>query len=203
MLEEALELSDAVDSGNPDRLKEELGDLLLVILMYCEISDRFNVNDVIRGTISKMKTRHPHVFGSERLSSSQQVVERWEEIKRASGKRGGADALKKASLLNDSAISMGFNPSSVKEMAAKLSEEVDELLSAKTEQEKHEESGDMLFTAVNICRMLNVEPESALLESSAKFERRFKKVFKELEQQGKDPARASFQEMDETWDRIK
>jgi len=203
MLEEAFELAEAVESGDPDRLKEELGDLLLVILLYCEISDRFSVKEVLSDVIGKMKERHPHVFGREKLSSSQDVIRRWEEIKQKSRNRNDVDALRRASLLNDQAIGLGFNPSSLEEVTAKLAEEAREVARARTEEEKLEESGDLLFTAVNICRMLNVDPESALTVSSVKFEQRFKKVIKELKEHGKDPAQTSFQEMDEIWNRVK
>jgi tetrapyrrole methylase family protein/MazG family protein len=203
MMEEAFEVAEAVQSRDSEKLREELGDLLLVILLLCEISDEFSVEEVLSGVINKMKTRHPHVFGQERLDSSQQVIERWEQIKRDSRKPEPAGALKKAWDLNDQAIEMGFNPSSLEDVTAKLAEEAGEVKRATTEEERLQESGDLLFTAVNICRMLDVDPESALLESSAKFERRFKKVIKELERQGKKPAETPFQAMDELWNRIK
>jgi len=203
LLEEAFETAEAVESGDADRLKEELGDLLLMVLLYAEISQEFTVEDVLSGIIDKMKTRHPHVFGKEKLASREQVVERWEEIKRETRKGKSETALKKAALLNDRAIEAGFNPPSLEEMADKLNEEVGELKQAATHNEKKEESGDLLFTAVNICRMLGVEPESALLEACNKFEKRFKKVFKELQSRGKDPQSTTFQKMDEIWNEIK
>ena len=201
LLEEALETSDAVESGDPERLKEELGDLLLMVLLYCEASQQFTVNEVLSGIIDKMKTRHPHVFGKERLISSQQVIERWEQIKQNTQRK--ETALDKAVLLNDRAMQVGFNPPSIDEMADKLSEEMDELKRAKDQVEQKEESGDLLFTAVNICRMLKVEPESALLAACDKFQQRFEKVFKELQSKGKTPQNTSFHKMDEIWSKIK
>ncbi len=203
LLEEAFEAAEAVDSGDAGKLKEELGDLLLIILLYCDMSDKFTIKEVIQSTQDKMKARHPHVFGGEKLTSSQQVVKRWEEIKRS--KKGGEKltALRKASLLNDRAIETGFNPERVEEVGEKLKEELEELKRARTQEEKEDEAGDLLFTAVNMCRMLRVEPESALLRSCIKFEQRLRKVFKELENEGKNPATTPFHEMDEIWDRIK
>lgn len=201
LLEEALETSDAIESGDPERLKEELGDLLLMVLLYCEASQQFTLNEVLSGIIDKMKTRHPHIFGKEKLTSSQQVVERWEQIKQNSQRKD--TALGKAVLLNDRALQIGFNPPSLDEMADKLSEEMNELKRAKAKEEQKEESGDLLFTAVNICRMLKVEPESALLVACNKFQQRFEKVFKELQSKGKTPQNTSFYEMDEIWSKIK
>jgi len=201
LLEEALEASDAVESGNPERLKEELGDLLLMILLYCEASQEFTVNEVLSGVIDKLKTRHPHVFGKEKLISSQQVIERWEQIKKNTHKK--ETALDKAVLLNDRAMQVGFNPPSLNEMADKLSEEMNELKRAKDQVEQKEESGDLLFTVVNICRMLDVEPGSALLAACDKFQQRFEKVFKELQSKGKTPQNTSFHEMDDIWSKIK
>lgn len=201
LLEETLETSEAVESGDPERLKEELGDLLLMVLLYCEASQQFTVNEVLSGIIDKVKTRHPHVFGKEKLTSSQQVVERWEQIKQKTQRKDSA--LKKAVLLNDRAIQIGFNPPSLDEMAEKLTEEMEELKRAKTQEEQKEESGDLLFTAVNICRMLKVEPESALLAACNKFQQRLEKVFKELQSKGKIPQNTSFHKMDEIWTKIK
>jgi uncharacterized protein YabN with tetrapyrrole methylase and pyrophosphatase domain len=156
---------------------------------------------VLSSITEKVKTRHPHVFGNEKLASSQQVVERWEEIKRETGK--GKTALQRAADLNDRAIKANFNPDSVDEMAAKLAEEMNELKKAKTREEKEDESGDLLFTAVNICRMVGVEPEPALLAACTKFSQRLEKVFKELKNRGLDPRNTPFQKMDEIWTKIK
>jgi tetrapyrrole methylase family protein/MazG family protein len=203
LLEEAYEVAEAVESGDPGKLKEELGDLLLIILLYCDISNEFSIKEVVEGTSDKMKARHPHVFGNEKLTSSQQVIERWEEIKRSEKTKKSLTALKKASLLNDGAMKAGFNPAQIEEVGEKLNEELAELRRARTHEEKENEAGDLLFTAVNICRMFRVEPESALMRSCTKFEQRLKRVFKELESQGKNPANTPFHEMDEIWDRIK
>lgn len=201
LLEETLEASDAVESGDPEKLKEELGDLLLMILLYCEASKEFTLSEVISGIIDKVRTRHPHVFGKEQLTSSQQVIKRWEEIKLKTQRKDSA--LKEAALLNDRAMQVGFNPPSLDEMAEKLSEEISELKQAGTQKEQKEESGDLLFTAVNICRMLKVEPESALLAACNKFQQRFEKVVKELQRKGKTPQNTAFHKMDEIWTKIK
>ncbi|MFQ5905804.1 MAG: nucleoside triphosphate pyrophosphohydrolase [bacterium] len=203
LLQEAFETAEAVESGDPEKLEEELGDLLLMILLYAEISQEFAIGDVLSRVIHKMRTRHPHVFGQEKLASSKQVIERWEEIKRETRKGKAESALDKAALLNDRAIRAGFNPPSLQEMAEKLNEEIGELKRAETHKEKKEESGDLLFTSVNICRMLKVEPESALLEACSKFEKRLRKVFKELQSRGRDPRSTPFQKMDEIWNEIK
>jgi len=215
-LEEAYEVVEAID-GSDDQLAGELGDLLLQVVFHSQIAregSRFDVGDVIEHVSRKMIRRHPHVFGDESASSSQEVLRSWEEIKR--GERGaGADesmlesvsrshpAVMEAFQMSTKVSRVGFDWPGVEGALAKLGEEVGELEAAlsKTDPDGNveEEVGDLLFAAVNVARLAGVDPESALKVANRKFRRRFAHVEARLRERDSGPGDSNLDEMEELW----
>lgn len=192
LLEETHEVLEAIASRNPARLKDELGDLLFQIIFHAQLAaeaGQFSIEDVIAGSLAKMKRRHPHVFGTERLRTAGQVLENWEEIKRR--ERGGSGrsllagvprtlpALLRAHRVMAKAARVGFTWSRWEEALAKVSEEVHELeqaLISRRSSRVQEELGDAFFALVNLARFAGANPEDALHLAVAKFIRRFAAV---------------------------
>ncbi len=193
-LEETYEVLDAIERKDWAGLKDELGDLLLQVLFYAEMAQEeklFTLQDVTDNLKEKLIRRHPHVFANrERVETSAQVLQSWEEIKRseranAPNARGTSmldqvprslPALMEASKLGSKAASVGFDWSDAAPVFDKLQEELDELRLAIASGEKkaqEDEMGDVLFTVVNLARKLGVQSEFALRASNAKFRRRF------------------------------
>lgn len=223
LLEETYEVIEAIEENDDQELSSELGDLLLQIVFHSQIAsetNRFTIADVIEKVHDKMIRRHPHVFGDEEASSSAEVLRNWEAIKAAEKQAAGE---KKTSMLNNVSTSMPalmetfqmtsrvarvrFDWPSVKDCFDKLDEEVLEL---KTEIEKPDnekaitdEVGDLLFMAVNIARLLNVDPESALKSANRKFRRRFAFIEDSLAAKGKTPSESSLEEMESYWQEAK
>jgi tetrapyrrole methylase family protein / MazG family protein len=192
LLEETHEVLEAIASHNPARLKDELGDLLFQIIFHAQLAaeaGQFTIDDVITGSLVKMKRRHPHVFGTERLRTAGQVLENWEEIKRR--ERGGSGksllsgvprtlpALLRAHRVMAKAARVGFTWSRWEEALAKVTEEVHELeqaLLSRRSARIQEELGDAFFALVNLARFAGANPEDALHLAVAKFIRRFAAV---------------------------
>jgi len=215
-IEEAYELSRAIDTANYRKIGEELGDLLLHILFHCQIAaenDHFDLADVMRTLRAKLIRRHPHVFGKENITSAQEVLKRWHQIKSTEAKQAfykdiGLPSLLRAYKMQKRAACLGFDWRSREGPIKKIYEELKELEKEGTAnhqniQSLEDELGDLLFAAVNFARHLQIDPEIALARSCDKFERRFNSVIEELEKQGKTPEESSLEEMDAIWDRIK
>lgn len=192
-IEEAYEVADAVERNDMAALKDELGDLLLQVVFHsrmAEEADLFNLQDVIDSISDKMIRRHPHVFGSVDADTADDVVTNWEAIKAAERQNKSPDtsalsdvayalpALLRAQKLQKRASRTGFDWDNVEDAIAKLDEEVGELRDAETAEEKAEEAGDLLFAAVNVCRLAGVDAENALKAANHKFERRFRAMEK-------------------------
>jgi len=221
ILEEAYETVDAIDKGDPAVLAEELGDLLLQIVLQARIAEeegRFDIRTVIRSIVTKLIRRHPHVFGAERADTPEEVLRNWNRIKveEKGGARSGASildgipgampALFKALSLSRRAAQVGFDWQRTADIISKLREEVDELehsLSSETPEQVADEIGDVLFVIANIARRLDANPELALEASNRKFMRRFRCVERLLAEQGRTPQDATLEEMDALWDRAK
>ncbi|MFY9573115.1 MAG: nucleoside triphosphate pyrophosphohydrolase [Blastocatellia bacterium] len=226
MLEEAYEVVEAIDEGNDEELLGELGDLLLQVVFHSQIAteeNRFDVADVIARTSSKMIRRHPHVFGDDTANTAGEVLRSWEAIKEAElaakGKRADDSsmldsvsaklpAVMEAFQMTTKVSRVDFDWPDVASVLEKLDEEVDELKQAiQTEQPGREEIagevGDLLFVAVNVARLLGVDPESALKASNRKFRRRFRFIEERLREQGRKPADSDHIEMDKLWDEAK
>ncbi|HEX5732791.1 MAG TPA: nucleoside triphosphate pyrophosphohydrolase [Blastocatellia bacterium] len=227
MLEEAYEVVEAIDEGNDEEFVGELGDLLLQVVFHSQIAteqDRFTVADVIDRVSSKMIRRHPHVFGEDKAETSGEVLRNWEALKEAElrekGKLDGGQtsmldsvstklpAVMEAFQMTTKVSRVDFDWPDVASVLEKLDEEVDELKSAvaspsPNHQEIAGEVGDLLFVAVNVARLLGVDPESALKASNRKFRRRFRHIEERLREQGRKPSDSDHKEMDALWDEAK
>jgi MazG family protein len=226
MLEEAYEVVEAIDEGNDDELIGELGDLLLQVVFHSQIAteeDRFTVAEVIERISSKMIRRHPHVFGDDTAQTAGEVLRNWEAIKQAEleakGKRADEGsmldsvstklpAVMEAFQMTTKVSRVDFDWPDVASVLEKLDEEVIELKQAIEEQapthkEIAAEVGDLLFVAVNVARLLGIDPESALKASNRKFRRRFRYIEDRLREQGRKPADSDHVEMDALWDEAK
>lgn len=188
-IEEAYEVADAVERNDMAALKDELGDLLLQVVFHSQMASEqklFDLQDVVNGICDKMIRRHPHVFGNSEADSADSVVMNWEAIKAAERQDKVADksaladvarplpALLRAQKLQKRAAQTGFDWPDVEGAFDKLSEEIQEVHGAKTDMERFEELGDLLFSAVNISRHMGVDAEAALKAANAKFEKRFR-----------------------------
>ena len=225
-LEEAYEVLMAIDEGTDEDLAGELGDLLLQVVFHAQIAaeeGRFSIGDVIAHVMAKMVRRHPHVFGGETASSSGEVLRNWEALKqaerKASGKAAPAEsmldtvprslpAVMEAFQASTKVARVGFEWPDASGAIDKLEEETRELRveadSAPRDLRRvTDEVGDLLFTAVNVARMLGVDPESALKAANRKFRRRFGHVEARLRQNGRAPAESTLDEMEALWQEAK
>jgi tetrapyrrole methylase family protein / MazG family protein len=220
LLEEAYELADAVESGTPAAVREELGDVLFHVLflamMFAE-GGHFDLDGVCRTIADKMRRRHPHVFGSTQVKDSAEVVRNWQEIKR--NEKGNArresvlDAvpaslpgLLRAFAVSERAARARFDWKDLGAVMDKLEEELSEFRAAAAAGDAEEtarEFGDILFTLVNVARFSGVHPESALTAAVRKFERRFRDLEKTATSGGRELAAVSQAEKDRIWDDIK
>lgn len=213
LLEETYEVLEAIDEKNPEKLKEELGDLLFQIIFQSQLAEEegyFKLEDVIENVYRKMVTRHPHVFGEMKLKTKEEVLERWEQRKHKSSK-GGIDvpltlpALLKAYRLSDKAKQLGFDWQRVEDIEEKLREEVEEFCGVlKEDKEKaKEELGDILFVLANIARHLRIDPEDALQNTNSKFLKRFNFILRKLKERNIDPKSLKIEEWDRFWEEAK
>ena len=226
LLEEAYETIEAIDARDDEELIGELGDILLQVVFHSQIGieeDRFAISEVIERVSSKMIRRHPHVFGEDTSETSAEVLRNWEAIKEAERKAKGKDgeagsmldsvsknfpALMEAFQMTTKVSRVDFDWPNVGAVLEKLDEEVQELKheidkDAANHQAIAEEVGDLLFVAVNVARLLGVDPESALKASNRKFRRRFRYIEDRLRAQGRKPADSDHIEMNRYWDEAK
>jgi tetrapyrrole methylase family protein/MazG family protein len=220
LLEETYEVLQALDNEDPEHLKEELGDLLLQIVLHTQIAienEDFNLTDVLSGISQKLIRRHPHVFGSVLASTSSEVVKNWEQIKAEERKSNGDTKLKgmldgipnalpalvQADQIQERAKRVGFDWQTFEPVVEKVHEELSELLDAKTTQEQQGEAGDLLFACVNVIRWLNVDPEMALRETNTRFRRRFAYIEAKAAERGKTLQELGFEAMDDLWNEAK
>ena len=195
-VEEAYELVEAIDAGDPDEMQKELGDLFLHVLFHADIAEAagtFDVADVMRAEMTKLVRRHPHVFGDEVVGGTGDVLRNWEAIKRAERAEARGDApeappsaldgvpaalpaLLQAERVQEKAAAVGFDFPSAADAWAKVEEEQAEVLAADSDDALEDELGDLLFAVVNYARLRGVVPETALRRTTAKFARRFRAV---------------------------
>lgn len=187
-VEEAYEVADAIERGDMEALKDELGDLLLQVVFHSQMADEagsFKLQDVIDGICDKMVRRHPHVFGDADATTPNAVVANWESIKAAersastdssalAGVAMALPALLRAQKIQKRAARTGFDWPDVGGAKAKIFEEIEEVESAASHREQTDEIGDLLFAVVNMARFYDVDAETALKAASEKFERRFR-----------------------------
>ena len=215
IVEEAHEVKEAVETDEPDRVKEELSDLLSLIVMYSEIAGEnglFDLGDVARKACSKLEKRHTHVFGGKKVESADEVRIAWEKgkIKERSsildGIPSSLPALMLAHMVQKRAERVGFDWDSSEDVFEKVEEELKELRAAKCgrpQEARAEELGDLLFSVINLSRFLGVDPEEALRGTVEKFRRRFRRIEEELTSRGKNLKEATLDEMDRLWDEAK
>ncbi len=210
LIEEPLELVEAIKKGDFEGIKEELGDVALQVLLHSVIAkeeNRFDVSDVFEGIFQKMLRRHPHVFGESHVKDSKAVLSQWEEIKKTEKKRQTVDIAKVlASLITafeiqEEARHLGFDFDDMSQITAKIKEETSEVERAIGESENiSEELGDLLFSVINLARFLNIDPAHALFLSIDKFGKRFEYVKKKA---GKNLVSMSSEEKDKLWNEAK
>jgi tetrapyrrole methylase family protein/MazG family protein len=221
LIEEAYEVLEALDGASPDELKEELGDLLFQILFlvrFAEEAEEFGMGDVLKTITEKMIRRHPHVFGDAAVKNAAEVRVNWERIKRElenkdpkktavfAGIPRSLSTLAKAQRMTARASKVGFDWKDAAGVLKKMEEELAEFkaaMAAGDRKQMKEEAGDLLFTAVNLCRFATVDAEAALRGALRKFSRRFSHIERELTARGKTPAASSLCEMDGLWNQAK
>ncbi len=217
LVEEAHEVFEAVERGDPEELCEELGDVLLEVALLTQMGreeGRFTVADSLRAICEKLVRRHPHVFGDARAADAAAVKESWARIKAAEKRGRGAlegvprrlPALHRARRVSEKAAGVGFDWADPAGVLEKVAEEVDELREAVASGDAthaEEELGDLLFALVNLGRHLGLDPEAALHRTTEKFLARFGHVEKALAAGGRHPSEATLDELEALWQEAK
>jgi len=217
ILEESHELIEAIEGKDPDKIREELGDLLLQIVFLTRLQEEkghFTIREVLETIIGKLVHRHPHIFGDTKVSDAEEVRVNWERIK--------MDEKKKESILSDypermpalltahriasQASGVGFDWNNALQALEKVEEEAGELKREIQEQrmaEAEQEIGDLLFAVANVARLLRINPEFALAGTNRKFSKRFRFIEKEMKKAGKDIRHSTLEEMESLWQQSK
>ncbi len=218
LVEETYEALEAIDEGDPEKIKEELGDLLFQIIFHCQLAkerNEFDIHDVVGKISEKMLGRHPHVFGDARYETSEEVLKQWEERKKEEGKSRESilegiprelPSLLRAHRIQARAARVGFDWERVDDVLKKLDEELSEFKEAvaqKNQGEIEDELGDIFFVLVNISRFVGVNPEDALRKTISKFISRFRYIEMKAAESGKRLSEMTLQEMDALWDEAK
>lgn len=220
LLEETYEALDALDRNDIGSLKEELGDLLLQIVLHAQIAQEkaeFTMGDILAGISKKITFRHPHVFKNWKVDNEQQVIQNWEALKgqereanKENGHTGILDgvplsypALAQAQALQERAARVGFDWKEVAPVLDKIREELDEIENAESETERSKEFGDLLFALVNFIRWEKIDAESVLRQTNAKFKKRFAYIEKTAKAAGKELQKMTLEEMDILWEEAK
>jgi tetrapyrrole methylase family protein / MazG family protein len=220
LIEEAYEVIDAIDSGDINELRGELGDLMLQVLFHAVLAserEEFDIADVIDGINAKLIHRHPHVFGDAEVSCADEVLKMWEEIKAGEkgfenrtsildGVPGSLPALARAMDISKRAAGAGFEWPNIEAVVDKLEEEVGELkheLASGSLERIEEEIGDLLFTVVNVARWKKIDPEDALRAMTKRFAARFREIEQAARSEGRRIEDMRLDEMDAIWDRAK
>lgn len=217
LVEETYEVLEAIDEGDPAKLREELGDLMLQIVFHAQMAEEaggFTIAEVLTAINDKLVRRHPHVFGDLKAETSQEVLFNWEQIKKAERQKAQGQAslldgvprelpaLLRAHRLQEKASRVGFDWAEAREVLQKVEEELVELRSAmdgEAPDRVEAELGDLLFSLVNLSRFLAVNPEEALRKTIARFIDRFRYIEEELSRRGRSLRQVTLQEMDALW----
>src|SRR5467141_2533127 len=217
-IEEAYEVAEAARAKNDAHFREELGDLLLLVVMHAEIAreaGRFDINNVVDDVTEKLVRRHPHVFGKSDARDSGAILKQWEAIKREEKRNDSLylaslpralPALMRAQKAQSKAARVNFDWTELRDVLAKVEEELGETKSAIASQDRpgiEDEIGDLLFAVVNLARKCKLEAESALQTATDKFVARFNRLEDELRARGKRLGDVDLAELDEIWNAIK
>jgi tetrapyrrole methylase family protein/MazG family protein len=215
LLGECYEVLDSLDDGDPARLCEELGDLLLQIMLHAQIAadnGEFEISDVIKSISKKIVRRHPHVFGDGEAKDAEEVMQNWEAIKREEreedtsmlkGVPKSMPALGYSLEVQSRVARAGFDWEDDEGVIDKLAEEVREYRQAADDEEMAREYGDMLFTLVNIARRQGIDSESALREANRRFYNRFTSMEELCRQRGQIFSELTFMEQNALWEEVK
>jgi MazG family protein len=215
LIEECYELIDAIDEEDDQGMQEELGDLLLQVVLHAQMASeegRFDFDAIADCISEKLIRRHPHVFGDKKLATSDAVLKQWDAIKRrekadrASALDGvprGLPALAKAQKVQSKAARVGFDWANAKGAFEKVKEEINELEQTRTSEELVEELGDLLFSVVNFTRKSKLDAEDLLQAATRKFSDRFRKMEALAESRGLNFASLTLAEMDALWEQVK
>jgi tetrapyrrole methylase family protein/MazG family protein len=216
LLEETYEALEAIDKDDPVAMQEELGDLLLQIVLHAQIASEygeFTMSDVIRDIYTKLIQRHPHVFDDLEMEEASTVIKNWEAIKARErqengdvdkgvldGVPGSLPALTQAETYQKRAARVGFDWEELESVLAKIPEEIGELRESQDKSSQAHEIGDLLFSVVNIARWLGIDAESSLRAANQRFKDRFTYVEKEARARGRELSEMSLDEMDSYWE---
>ncbi|GHU02604.1 hypothetical protein FACS1894147_04850 [Spirochaetia bacterium] len=227
LIEETYECVEAIDEGRPEHIAEELGDIFLLVTMLAYMHEQegsFNVTDALKNVCEKLIRRHPHVFAGVKVKDSAEVLDNWAKIKVTQEGRKPKDSLMdevsaalppldRSYKLQKKAAKAGFDWPDIQDVLEKVEEELGEVQEALEEIEYSDsppdqsnlegELGDLLFSVVNLCRFLKVEPSVALQRTNAKFVKRFKHVEKTMKANGQTMVKENLSIMDKYWEDAK
>lgn len=220
LIEEAYEVIEAIDEKSPEKMKEELGDLLLQVVFHAQLAKErkeFDMEDILETLEEKLIRRHPHVFGDASYEDAKEVLVQWEKIKKeekANSKRESMldsvpkelPALLRAHRLQDKASRVGFDWKHINDVFAKVEEEIKEFKGAVEEKKPDEiedELGDIFFALVNVARFLEINPEDALRKTISKFISRFRYIEEKAKEAKRELSDMTLEEMDKFWEEAK
>ena len=215
LLEEGYEVLAALDEGDSGKLCDELGDLLMQIVLHAQIAaeaGEFELGDVICSITTKLIHRHPHIFGLQKVKDAEEVAHNWEVLKGEERESGASilesvpkqmPALGYSQEVQRRAAQVGFDWEDVDGVIDKLVEEVGELKQTETREQRAREFGDLLFTLVNVARRLGVDLEAALREANRRFYKRFSYMEEVCRQRGLVFSKLSFDEQNTLWEEAK
>jgi len=215
LLEECYEVLAALDEGDSVKLSDELGDLLMQIVLHAQIATEageFELGDVIRSINAKLIHRHPHIFGLQKVKDAEEVAHNWEVLKGEERESGVSilesvpkqmPALGYSQEVQRRVAQLGFDWEDIDDVIDKLAEEVSEFKKSETKEQKAKEFGDLLFTLVNIARRLGVDLEAALREANRRFYKRFSYMEKVCRKRGVNFGDLSFAEQNALWEEAK
>ena len=215
LLSESYEVMEALDKDENAALCEELGDLLLQIVLHAQIAKdnkEFEIGDVIESINAKLIHRHPHIFGNTSVKDAKEVQHNWEALKKKEkpqrksildGVPKEMPALAYALEISRRAVRVGFEWENLQGVVDKVKEEIGEIKDAKNQSEKNDEIGDLLFTLVNYARWEGIDAETALRDANRKFYKRFSKVEEMAKKRGRDLQSLNLKEWDDLWEEAK
>jgi tetrapyrrole methylase family protein/MazG family protein len=215
LLAECYEVLEALDNGDSAKLCEELGDLLLQIVLHAQIAKddgEFEIGDVIENIAKKIIRRHPHIFGKTKVKDAEEVMHNWEALKKEEREEGESmlagvpknmPALAYAYEISRRAVRVGFEWENIEGVIDKMAEEIKEIKDSGSREEKEREYGDLLFTLVNVARWEGIDAEAALRSANRKFFQRFSRMEALCQERGLDFSSLTFKEKDKLWEEAK